>query len=535
MPLRQLCLACAFAGAGAAPLAAQGTGDDDVTTFTLDNGMEVVVIEDHRAPVVVHMVWYRTGSADEPPGVSGVAHFLEHLLFKATDDMEAGEFSATVAANGGTDNAFTSYDYTAYFQRVAADRLPLMMEMEADRMNDLALTAEDIETERNVILEERNQRVENNAGALAGEQISAAQYLNHRYGQPVIGWQHEMQALQMDDVLDFYELYYSPNNAVLVVAGDVDPAEVRQLAEETYGAIPAEDQLPERFRSQEPPQRAERRVIFDDPRISQPYVRRGYLAPERDAGAQEEAAALTVLAQVLGGSSFTSVLSEKLVFEQPLALFAGAWYSGLSLDATTFGVSVAPLPGVPLAEAEAALDAALAEFLEEGVTEDQLERIRVQLRASEIYGRDDVEGRAREYGAALTSGLTVGDVQAWPDILEAVTAEDVMTAARRVFDRDNAVTAYVLPDRAALEAPPAMAPTLGQPAAPAGLAPPARVPGPTPAEAPDEAGAPAEVPVDAAGTMDTPATMDTPTTMEGDDPADPAPDSPADTTDTEGN
>ena len=419
----------------------------EVTTGSLDNGMEIVVIEDHRAPAVTHMVWYRAGSADEPPGASGVAHFLEHLLFKATDDMAAGELSATVAAQGGTDNAFTSYDYTGYFQRVAADRLELMMRMEADRMNDLRLTPEDIETERQVIIEERNQRTENNANALAREQISAAQYLNHRYGTPIIGWRHEMDELTMQDALDFYDLYYSPNNAILVVAGDVDPEEVMRLAETHYGPIPREDQLPERFRPEEPPQRAERRIIFDDPRISQPYVSRTYLAPERDAGNQEQAAALVYLAQILGGSSFTSVLAEALTFDDPIALYTGAFYDGLSLDDTVFGVSVAPLEGVSLQEAEAALDATLARFLEEGVDPDQLERIRVQLRAAEIYARDDVGGLARRYGAALTQGLTVEDVQAWPDILDAVTAEDIMAAANAVLDRDYAVTAYVVADR----------------------------------------------------------------------------------------
>jgi len=367
---------------------------EEVTTFTLDNGMEVVVIEDHRAPVVTHMVWYRVGSADEPVGVSGVAHFLEHLLFKATDELEAGEFSTTVAANGGRDNAFTSYDYTAYFQRIAADRLGLMMQMEADRMNDLMLTAEDIETERQVIIEERNQRTESNPNALAREQIRAAQYLNHRYGVPIIGWMHEMEQLQMQDTLDFYELYYSPNNAILIVAGDVEPDEVLALAEEHYGVIPAEAALPERVRPEEPPQRAERRLVFEDPRVSQLYVTRSYLAPERDAGDQETAAALLYLSEILGGSSFTSVLGQKLTFEQDIALFSGAGYSGISLDDTTFIVTVAPSVGVSLEEAEAAMDQALAEFMEEGVDPEQLERIRTQLRASEVFARDDVASLA---------------------------------------------------------------------------------------------------------------------------------------------
>lgn len=432
----------AMAGWSAAPLQAQ-----EVTTFTLDNGMDVVVIEDHRAPVVVHMVWYRIGSADEPVGASGVAHFLEHLLFKATDTLESGEFSATVAANGGTDNAFTSYDYTAYFQRVAADRLPLMMQMESDRMNNLRLTEADIETERQVILEERNQRTENSPGALAREQIRAAQYLNHRYGVPIIGWKHEMEELSLEDAVDFYDLYYSPNNAILVVAGDVQPDEVRALAEQYYGVIPAEPELPERLRPEEPPQRAARRLVFEDPRVSQNYLTRNYLAPERDSGAQETAAALVYLSEILGGSSFTSVLSVKLTFDSEIALFSGAGYDADSLDDTTFLLSVVPAEGVSLQQAEDAMDAALAEFLEEGIDPAQLERIRTQLRASEVYALDSIDGIARRYGSALTQGLTVQDVQEWPDILQAVTADDIMTAARDLFDLDQSVTAWVVSNR----------------------------------------------------------------------------------------
>jgi zinc protease len=408
-----------------------------------------VVIEDHRAPVAVHMVWYRTGSADEPPGVSGAAHFLEHLMFKATDDIAAGEFSRVVAENGGNDNAFTSYDYTAYYQRVAADRLSLMMEMEADRMNDLQLTDEDIETERQVILEERSTRVDSDPSAIAREQARAAMFLNSRYGTPVIGWRHEMEGLGEDAVRDFYDLYYSPNNAILVVAGDVDPDGVIAMAERYYGVLPAEPGLPERFRAQEPPQLAPRRVTYEDPRVSQPYVARSYVAPSRDAGEQEQAAALTYLAEILGGSSFTSVLAEKLTFEANVALFSGAGYDGTALDSGTFAITVAPQPGVTLGEAEAAMDRAVAEFLEEGVDPGQLERIRTQLKASEIYAVDNVEGLANRYGAGLASGLTVEDIKSWPEVLQQVTAEDILAAARDVLDPGSSVTLYVSAPEAA--------------------------------------------------------------------------------------
>lgn len=434
----------ALAGLGLSGLAAPALADDQVTSFELDNGLEVVAIEDHRAPVVVHMLWYRAGSADEPIGQSGVAHFLEHLLFKATDTLAAGELSATVAKNGGSDNAFTSYDYTAYFQRVAADRLELMMRMESDRMVNIRLTESDILTERDVILEERNQRVENSANALFREQQRAVQYHNHRYGVPIIGWRHEMEELDMADALSFYGTYYAPNNAILVVAGDVTPEQVETLAKTYYGVIPANPDLPkDRTRSQEPPQTAERRMIYRDARVAQPYVSRSYLAPERNAGDQKEAAALRMLAEVLGGGQ-TAVMAEKLQFDTQTAVYSGAFYGGNSLDATTFSTVVVPAPGVSMQEAEDAMDRVLAEFLEEGVDEAHLERIKTQVRASEIYARDDIEGLANRYGRALTQGLTVEDVQDWPRVLQAVTSEDIMTAARKVLNRKTSVTGWLM-------------------------------------------------------------------------------------------
>ena len=432
----------AFALFAAVLPAATRADKDAVTTFELENGMQVVVVEDNRAPVVQHMVWYRAGSADEPVGSSGVAHFLEHLLFKATDTLADGELSATVAANGGRDNAFTSYDYTAYFQRVAADRLELMMRMEADRMRNIRFTEENVATERRVIIEERNQRTENNPRSLFSEQMNAAQYLNHRYGVPIIGWMHEMESLDKEDALGFYNTYYYPNNAILVVSGDVDPDEVKRLAETYYGVIPPNPDLPERIRSEEPPQTAERRVIFRDPRVAQEYVSRSYLAPERDPGDQTAAAALTILAEVLGGGQ-TSYMTEKLQFDEQIAVWSGAFYRGTSLDDTTFDVVIVPVPGLSLQEAEDALDAVLAQFLIDGVDPEQLERIKYQLRASEIYERDDVDSTARRYGAAMAVGLSVEDIQAWPDILQAVTADDITNAARSVLNRNASVTGWL--------------------------------------------------------------------------------------------
>lgn len=423
----------------AAPAAAEG-----ISRFTLDNGMEAVVIEDHRAPVVVHMVWYRAGAADEVRGKSGVAHFLEHLMFKGTDDLAPGELSATVEANGGSDNAFTSHDYTAYFQRIAADRLELVMRMEADRMRDLVLSQDDWATELQVIIEERNQRTDSDPSALLREQMRAAQYLNHPYGTPVIGWRHEMEALSREDALAWYRRYYAPNNAVLVVAGDVDPTEVERLARIYYGPLAPTEGLVPRQRVTEPPQLAERRLRLADPRVQRAYVVRSYLAPERDAGDQSAAAALTVLAELLGGNPATSVLGRALVFGSGKAIAASASYDGTSLDAISFGLSVVPAAEVSLADAEAALDEALVAFLRDGPDSAQFARVRTQIGASEIYARDNVQGLAQRYGEALTSGLTVADVQGWPEALMAVTEADVMAAAQAVFQRRQSVTAWLM-------------------------------------------------------------------------------------------
>lgn len=416
----------------------------EVTDFTLGNGMEVVVIEDHRAPVVVHMVWYRTGSADEPRGKSGIAHFLEHLMFKGTDDMEPGELSRVVEANGGSDNAFTSADYTAYYQRVAADRLGLMMQMEADRMRDLVLSEADVATERDVILEERATRTDSEPAALFREELSAALYRNSPYGTPNIGWRQEIAALDRDDALTFYRRYYAPNNAVLVVAGDVVPDEVRALAEEYYGPLAPTEGLEPRARPQEPPSRAPRRLVYADPRVAQPYLIRTYLAPERDSGDQAKAAALVYLAEVLGGSGATSVLGQALEFDTQVAVHTSAGYGATSLDTTTFGLVVVPSDGVSLGDAEAAMDAELARFMDSGIDPAQFARIRMQIKASEIYALDDVGDLADRYGRALTSGLSVADVQAWPEVLQAVTPEDVMAAAAEVLDKRRSVTGWLV-------------------------------------------------------------------------------------------
>jgi zinc protease len=437
--LRKLLLPCVMGA-----LSATSAYADKVTSFTLENGLQAVVIEDHRAPVVTNMVWYKIGSADEPRGKSGIAHFLEHLMFKGTETVAPGAFSATVEAQGGNDNAFTSYDYTAYFQRVAADRLDLMMTMEADRMRGLILSEDNVTTERAVIIEERAQRTDSDPGALFGEQRRAAQYLNHPYGTPVIGWKHEAEALTREDALSFYRTYYAPNNAILVVAGDVNPDTVRAMVETHFGPIAPTPGLGDRTRPTEPPQLSERRLTMADARVAQPYVIRSYLAPERNSGDQQRAAALTFLAELLGGNSTTSLMARALQFgDAPKAVYTSAFYDGLSLDVSEFGLVAVPTPNTTLTDLESAVDTVLAQFITDGVDQTAFDRIKRQLRAEDIYARDNVNGLAREYGASLASGLTVDDVQAWPAILQSVTPDQVLAAARDVLNRSNAVTGWL--------------------------------------------------------------------------------------------
>lgn len=419
-----------------------------ISHFTLDNGLEAVVIEDHRAPVVVQMVWYKIGSADEQPGKSGIAHYLEHLMFKGTDKLAPGELSRTVIANGGMDNAFTSYDYTAYFQRIASDRLPLVMDMESDRMQNLRIGEDDWQAERQVVLEERSQRTDSDPGAQFAEERSAVQFYNHPYGRPVIGWRQEMEGLTRADAIAWYDAHYAPNDAVLVIAGDVTPERARELAQQYYGPIPAKPDTARKPRPQEPIQRSPRRIERVDSRVAQPVLIRSTLAPERNPGDQKAAAALTVLAELLGGSAQTSVLARDLVLPGK-ALYVNAHYDGLSVDPTTFVLSMVPAPDVPNDQAEAALDAALADFVAGGPDPAQLERVKTQIRAAQVYSRDSAHGRAYDYGQGLSIGLSVDDVNGWPDILARVTPDDIRAAAAQVLEGRADVTGWLLPGKPA--------------------------------------------------------------------------------------
>jgi zinc protease len=390
------------------------------------------------------LIWYQVGAADEPRGHSGIAHFLEHLMFKGTEKVGPNEFSAILEAQGGDDNAFTSWDYTAYFQHIAADRLEMVMELEADRMRNLRLTEDDVLTEREVILEERAQRTDSDPGSLLSEQMRAAQFMNHPYGIPVIGWRHEMEALSREDALSYYKRFYAPNNATLVIAGDVTPDTVRELAEKYYGPLEPSADIPARERPQEPPQLAERRITLADERVSEPYLFRTYLAPERDPGNQKEAAALTILAHLLGGDGQTSVLARALQFDRQVAVYSSAFYDGTGIDDATFGLVVVPAPDVMLETIEADMDAVIADFLKTGPDPAALERIRMQVRAADIYDRDDIFALANRYGEGLTVGLSIEDIESWDEALASVTEADVMAVAEKVFDRRNAVTGWLV-------------------------------------------------------------------------------------------
>ncbi len=432
----------AVAAALSAPVSASGI---KVADFTLANGLELVVIPDRRAPVVTHMIWYKVGAADETPGKSGLAHFLEHLMFKGTAKNPANKFSQAVARIGGQENAFTSNDYTGYFQRVPREQLKTVMEFEADRMTGLVLTDKVVLPERDVILEEQNQRVANNPRARLSEQIDAALYLNHPYGKPVIGWRHEMETLSRDDAIGFYRRFYGPNGAVVVIAGDVEPEQVRKLAEETYGKLKRSNVIVTRKRPQEPAPVAGRSLTLADPRVEQPMLQRSYLVPSFANAKPGQSEALEVLAHILGGGS-NSRLYRALVVDKHVAVSAGAGYDSSALDLSKFSVYGTPSQGFTLPQLETEIEVVVAEVIAKGVTAVELERTKSRLIADAIYAQDNQASMARWYGAALMTGASVDDVRRWPDRIRSVTAAQVQDVARQWLDKRRSVTGYLIKD-----------------------------------------------------------------------------------------
>jgi len=439
--MRTLRLLLALAALGlASTVSAQVYRPD---SFKLANGLEVVVVDNPRVPAVAVMVWYRAGSADEPLGKGGIAHFLEHLMFKGTPSAGPGEYARLIGREGGSQNAMTSYDYTGYWAEVASDRLEMVLQLEADRMINLELTEEQVLSERDVILAERSQVVDNRPSSQLGEQARALLYQHYPYRLPVIGWRHEIAKLSREDALDWYRRHYAPNNAILVVAGDVDVARLKPLVEKHFGPIPARA-IPERWRPDEPPARAARRLTMKSEQVGTPSMSRSYQAPSYRYGDTKQAYALQVLAELFGGST-TSRLYRLMVVDQPLATSAGAYYEASTIGPGSFGVYASPRQGQTVEQAEEALDKAIAELLADGPSEDEVARAKQRLSAAAAFALDSLRGPAMALGAALAVGRTIEDVESWPKRIEAVTREEVLAAAKAVLRPEASVTSILLP------------------------------------------------------------------------------------------
>ncbi len=410
--------------------------------FRLENGLDVVVIPDRRAPVVTHMVYYRNGAADDPHGKSGIAHFLEHLMFKGTQKHPKGAFSEIVSELGGQENAFTGHDYTAYFQRVAAEHLGTVMELEADRMTGLVLDEPEVLSERDVILEERKMHVDADPASQLYESLQSALYTHHPYGTPIIGWQHEIETLGREDALAYYRRFYTPENAILLVAGDVTEAVVRPLAEATYGRLPRRNEAPVRQRPQEPPAHTERMITLRDAKVEQPTAYRMYLAPSHTTASGNDAHALEVLSQLLGGSS-SSLMYRELVVEQEAAVNVSSWYRNDAVDQGYFGLYAVPREGVSLSDLDTRMDALIDRVIEQGVDEADLARARTRLVADLIYAQDSQAHLARIYGATLATGGAISDVRDWPERIEAITNSDIMRVAKTYLVRRTAVRGHL--------------------------------------------------------------------------------------------
>lgn len=426
---------------------------------TLANGLKVVVKEDHRAPVVAHMVWYRVGSMDEVDGTSGVAHLLEHMMFKGTPKVGPGEFSKRVAAAGGRDNAFTSRDYTAYFQQIPKERLGEMMALEADRMRHLNVDPKEFAQEIKVVMEERRLRTEDEPQSLLFEQAHAVAYQAHPYRRPIIGWMNDLENMTARDAKAWYDQWYVPNNAILVVSGDVQHEQVFKLARQYYGPLKSRA-LPVRKPQVEPLQKGVRRLVVKGP-AELPLLLLGWKAPkvERLDGPVEPFA-LDMLAAILDGHD-AARLGRSLVREQQLATSVGASYDGLNRGPAMFYLYGSPAPGQTPETLEKALRGELARIARDGVDEGELKRAKAQLIAAQVYKLDSVFGQAMEIGAMEVIGFSHKDVAALQARLEAVTAAQVQAAAQAWFGDDTLTVGLLEP------LPPEAAPK-GPKAAPAG-------------------------------------------------------------------
>ena len=423
-----------FAGAAASAQIFEGK---------LDNGLRVIVKPDSRAPVVVTMVWYKVGSMDEPSGYSGVAHVLEHMLFKGTKAVPAGEFSRTIAEAGGRDNAFTSRDYTGYFQTLHKSQLGLAMRLEADRMVNALLLPEEFEKEIRVVMEERRWRTDDRPRSLLYEQLNATVFKAHPYRQPVIGWMDDLQNMTVADARAFYERWYAPNNATLVIVGDVQPADVMKLARQHFGPLNAK-KLPERRITEEPRQLGPQQITVRAP-AELPYVLMAYRAPAlREPDKDWEPYALEMLANVLDGNE-AARLNRSLVRTERIASSANAGYDGVARGPGLFILSGIPTPGKTAQELEGALRREVEKLVKEGVTEEELQRVKSQAVASHVYERDSMFFQARQIGAVEMAGLSYKAIDRFLEGLKAVTAEQVVEVARKYLVNEGLTVAYLDP------------------------------------------------------------------------------------------
>ena len=448
---------CMFALLAAVAASSAGA-QTDVQERTLANGLRVIVKEDHRAPTAVHMVWYRAGSMDEVSGTSGVAHVLEHMMFKGTRNVKSGEFSRRIAAAGGRENAFTNRDYTAYFQQVPKAALPLMLRLEADRMSNLLVTKPEFSQEIKVVMEERRLRTDDQPRALVAEALNAEAYVAHPYRRPVIGWMNDLANMSYVDARNWYVRWYLPNNAFVVVVGDVKADEVFALAQKYYGAIKARP-LPERKPQLEPEQRGVRRLVVKAP-AELPYLLMGWKCPVlRDAGKDWQPYALEVLTGVLDGNE-SARLNQSLVRDHRLASEVGAGYDTTARGPGMCFIEGTPSQGRSTAELEAGLRAEFARLVRDGVGEDELARVKAQLVAAQVFKRDSIFGQAMEIGQFESAGLSYRDIDRVLDGLKAVSAEQVRAVAKQYFVDDQLSVGVLEPQpldpARARPAPPAM-------------------------------------------------------------------------------
>lgn len=407
----------------------------------LDNGMRVIVKEDHRAPVVVSQVWYKVGSADEPEGLTGISHVLEHMMFKGTKRYGPGEFSRIIAENGGRENAFTSRDYTAYHEQLEKSRLPIALELEADRMHNLLLDEKEFAKEVQVVMEERRMRTEDNPEALVYEQFMATAYPKHPYGQPVIGWMRDLESLTIDDLRRWYARYYTPSNAILVVVGDVNAADVFALAENYFGPIPA------RAAKHDTPPRPEQSQLRETKvraPAELPYLLLGFHVPNLTPKTEEEAYALDVLAAVLAGGK-SARLPQQLIREQQIAVSADAGYQAVARFPSLLSFDAVPANGRSVSDVRAALLAEAERLKREPISKEELERVKAQVVAEDVYRRDSMFGEATTIGALETVGLSWRLMDEYVARIRAVTPEQVQRVAKKYLVQPNMTVAWLDP------------------------------------------------------------------------------------------